>query len=161
MTSLDHLRPQLMVAANRYTLDPTLVEAVVIHESSGVPSAIRYESGFWAKYMSKDPTYRDADPKRVSSSYGLMQVMFVVAIEMGFVYPDPEFLFVPSIGLDAGCKKLRQLLDWAHGVEAQALAAYNGGRGANSTPPYRNQVYATAVLAQRATVQVTLRAMRT
>lgn len=152
MTSLDRLRPLLVRTASRYALDPALVEAMVIHESSGVTSAIRYESAFWAKYMAADPRFLGADPKRVSSSYGLMQVMYVVALEVGFTFGDPEYLFVPEIGLDTGCKKFRQLLDWAQGVEAQALAAYNGGKKANTTPPYRNHVYAEAVLDERTRV---------
>lgn len=160
MTALDYLRPLILVAADRYTLDSTLVEAVVIQESAGITSAIRYESAFWAKYMSADPRFKGADPKRVSSSYGLMQVMYIVAIEVGFRYQEPEYLFVPSIGLDSGCKKLRQLMDWAKGTEAQALAAYNGGKGKNATPPYRNQVYADAVLAHRVQVQAALRTPR-
>lgn len=149
-TATDRIRPLIVSTAGTFQLDPILVEAVVLRESSGITSAIRYEPGFWTKYMSKDARFVNADPHRVSSSYGLMQVMYVVALEVGFGYPDPEYLFVPSIGLDFGCRKLRSLLDWAKGVEAQALAAYNGGKGANVIPPYRNQGYADAVLATRA-----------
>jgi soluble lytic murein transglycosylase-like protein len=153
----DRIRSLIVQVAGVYTLNPDLVEAIIIHESAGVTSAIRYEQGFWVKYMAKDPRFLQSDPHRVSSSYGLMQVMYVVALEVGFTSPDPEYLFVPSIGLDTGCKKLKQLLDWAQGVEAQALAAYNGGKGANSKPPYRNQVYADAVLAIKTHVSLARR----
>lgn len=132
--------------AHSHTLDPRLVSAVVAQESLYRPRAYRYEPGFWERYMKRNPLYRDLDPERVSASYGLMQIMYVVAVEMGFPYRDPEYLFVPSINLEYGCRKLRQLLDWSNGSRAQALAAYNGGKGGNTVLPYRNQAYADAVL---------------
>jgi soluble lytic murein transglycosylase-like protein len=36
------------------------------------------------------------------------------------------------------------------GLDPRALAAYNGGKGGNITPPYRNQPYADKVLAAKA-----------
>jgi soluble lytic murein transglycosylase-like protein len=75
-----------------------------------------------------------------------MQIMYVTAREVGFTQSAPEYLFVPEIGLEFGCRKLRQLLDWAQGRVPQALAAYNGGKKANTTPPYRNQAYVDKVL---------------
>ncbi len=75
-----------------------------------------------------------------------MQVMFVVAKELGFTSPDPELLFVPRVGLDWGCRKLATLLQWSDGDLMQALAAYNGGKGNNQKPPFRNIGYAERVL---------------
>jgi len=72
--------------------------------------------------------------------------MYVVAVELGFT-GDPELLFVPRIGLDWGCRKLATLLQWAEGDVVRALAAYNGGKGGNTTPPLRNLAYAERVLA--------------
>lgn len=141
-------RAQIVAAAAAHQLSPDLVEAVTRVESSGKAYAYRYEPAFWAKYMSADAKWTGANPERVSASYGLMQVLFVVAQEVGFVSPDPEYLFVPAIGLDYGCRKLAQLLAWAGGDVTRALAAYNGGRVANGRPPFRNQAYADKVLTQ-------------
>lgn len=145
MTGVERLRPLITTTAVRYGLDPLLVEAMVIQESGGITSAVRYERGFWDRYLAADPKYKDKDPLRVSSSYGLMQVMYPVAAEQGFPYEDPEYLCVPSIGLDIGCRTFKNLLTWAQGNEDQALAAYNGGKGGNTTPPFRNQTYVERV----------------
>lgn len=137
----------ILQAATNYALPPDLVEALVLVESSGKTYAYRYESAFWTKYLSVAPEWKTSNPERVAASYGLMQIMYVVAREVGFTSPDPELLFVPDVGLDYGCRKLRQLLDWSKGNVEQALAAYNGGKVANAAPPYRNGAYARRVLA--------------
>lgn len=138
-------RREISEAAAAHGLDPRVVEAVVAVESSGRTHAYRFEPQFFDKYLSGKPEWRSAVPERVSASYGLMQVMFVVAKELGFT-GEPELLFVPRIGLDWGCRKLATLMAWAEGDVVRALAAYNGGRGGNTTPPLRNQAYADRVL---------------
>ena len=137
---------EIRTAAAAHGLDPRLVTAQVLVESSGLTHAYRFESGFWSKYMAGRPEWKGANPQRVSASYGLLQVMYVVAVELGFS-GDPELLFVPRIGLDWGCRKLATLLQWAEGDVVRALAAYNGGKGGNTTPPLRNLAYAERVLA--------------
>ena len=141
---------EIRACADRFGLDPQLVAAVVMTESAGKTSAYRYEPQFWAKYLAPKPEWAGENPERVSASYGLMQVLYVTAKEVGFTASAPEYLFVPEIGLEFGCRKLRQVLDWAKGTVPQALAAYNGGRVANAAPPYRNQTYVDRVLAWRA-----------
>lgn len=139
-------RMEIAAAAANHQLAPALVEAITIVESSGKPYAYRYEPAFYARYMAHDPRWAHANPERVAASYGLMQIMFPVAQEVGFDHPEPEYLFVPAIGLEFGCRKFAALLRWAEGDIAQALAAYNGGQGGNVTPPFRNQKYADRVL---------------
>lgn len=143
--SLTAYRAEIEAIAAQFHLEPDLVEAVVLTESSGKTHAYRFEPGFWQRYLKGKPQYDGANPERVSSSYGLMQVMYPVAREMGFHEDAPEYLFVPTVGLLWGCKKLRSLLDWAKQNVNQALAAYNGGKGGNETPPYRNQHYVDKV----------------
>ena len=138
-------RREIAEAAAAHGLDPRVVEAVVAVESSGRTSAYRYEAGFWAKYLANHPDYRHAVPERVSASYGLMQVMYPVAREMGFP-GEPEMLFVPATGLAYGCRKLAALLTWAEGDLQSALCAYNGGKVANRIEPRRNQAYCDRVL---------------
>lgn len=150
---------EIVAAALKYKLDPVLVEAIVVKESSGNTDAFRFERDFWNRYLKPNKLYAGRNPRRVSSSYGLMQVMYPVAVERG--YPadaSPETLFIPETGLDYGCRQLRFLLDWVDGGWPEipeavrlsaAVAAYNGGKGGNrpTDQPNRNAAYAKAVQA--------------
>lgn len=143
-------RAEVAAMADRFQLDPDLVEAVCMVESSGQTHAYRYEPNFWLRYMAQNPRWAGSIRERVSASYGLMQVMYPVALEMGMPQADPpEFLFVPTIGLQYGCRKLKETLGWAKGDVKAALAAYNGGKTADNKPgvePKRNQAYVNKVL---------------
>lgn len=133
--------------AARHGLDPDLVQAVALVESSGLTHAYRFEPAFWDRYLHDKPEWDGANPARVSASYGLMQVMFPVAVEHGMPRSDPpEYLFVPLIGLDYGCRVLAARLAWAQGDVSAALASYNGGKGGNAPGgPLRNQAYVDRV----------------
>lgn len=149
-------------AAARYGLDPLLVESIVMIESSGNTDAFRFEPDFWNRYLKRNPKYCHLNPRRVSSSYGLMQVMYCRLLEDRISENDtwqPELLFIPENGLDIGCALFKELLEWAlsrpipEGIcvspEEIALAAYNGGRGGNDPSknwPLRNGKYAAKVL---------------
>jgi soluble lytic murein transglycosylase-like protein len=149
-------------AATAAGLDTALVAAVCWQESSFNADAFRHEPAFWNRYLKTNPKYRHLNPRRVSSSYGLMQPMYCRVLEDKMTDNDalpPEHLFVPEMNLRTGCQLLRELLDWAgarttdpaRATEA-ALAAYNGGRGGNSPaePVLRNGKYAREVLAKLA-----------
>lgn len=141
-------RAEVEMMAARHGLSPDLVQAVCLVESSGKTHAYRYEPGFWTRYLQSKPEWDGANPERVSASYGLMQVMFPVAVEFGMERSEPpEYLFVPLIGLDYGCRVLRERLEWASGDLRAALAAYNGGKGGNRPGTrLRNAAYADKVL---------------
>ena len=153
-------RNEIVTAAKAHGLDPLLVEAIVLTESSGNTDAFRFEPNFYNRYIKPYKLYVGQNPRRVSSSYGLMQIMLPVAHERGFLKSQPpEYLFVPEVGLDFGCKHLRYLLDWADGFACSdtqkrdaALASYNGGRGGNkpTDTPLRNASYVRKVLANLA-----------
>jgi hypothetical protein len=141
-------RPLIDTVAARYALDADLLEAQVIIESSGQADAFRWEEGFYQHYiLGKTLPYGDLGPL-AACSYGLLQIMFAVAYELGF-RGRPEELFVPAVGLDLGAKKLRRLVDWAGGDVEQALCAYNGGQGLNHARPFTNQRYATKVFQEK------------
>lgn len=148
---------EIVAMAQKYQLDPLLVEAIVVQESAGNTDAFRFERAFWNRYLKPAKLYPGKNPRRISSSYGLMQLMYPVAIERGYSKDDPpERLFVPEIGLDYGCRQLRHLVDWAAAFASVSpedqrlavLASYNGGRGGN-TPgtSLRNHAYARSVMA--------------
>ena len=86
------------------------------------------------------------------ASWGLMQIMGGVARERGFKGHYLTTLCDPATNLRIGCGYLADLVVWADGDVMQALAAYNGGKRGNSTPPFRNQEYADKVFAARTTI---------
>lgn len=145
-------RAETHAIASRYRLDPDLVTAVALTESSGRTSAYRYEPAFWMRYLAQKPEWVGENPERVSASYGLMQVMYPVARELGYPVTEvPEGLFVPVVGLEYGCRVLAERMAWAKGDTHKALAAYNGGKAGWAAPA--PQAYVTKVLTQLSRVQ--------
>src|SRR5690349_19412236 len=77
-------RREIEEVARAHALDPDLIEAVVLTESSGRTDAFRHEPDFYRRYLQGKPEWAGTNPRRVASSYGLMQVMYPVAKELGF-----------------------------------------------------------------------------
>jgi soluble lytic murein transglycosylase-like protein len=150
---------EIAVIADKHALPIDLVTAVVLVESAGRTDAFRMEPLFWDRYMRNKPEWDGANPRRVASSYGLMQVMYTTALEFGYPGEDPpEGLFVPLVGLEYGCRVLRDRMDWAKGNPESALAAYNGGKPGNAAPGVlRNGDYARRVLTRLAEMQKSAR----
>jgi len=121
-------REEIEVAAARYQLDPLLVESVVWQESAGHADAFRFEPGYWERYCKERAKWRDEDPRRIASSYGLMQIMYPTALDYGYAGP-PEGLFHIPRNLAIGCQILADLIKRMDGDIEKALAAYNGGVG--------------------------------
>lgn len=136
-------RKEIEFAAKQVGLDPDLVEGVMLQESSARADAFRVEPEFYAKYLASLPFYASFNnPRRVGSSYGLMQIMFSTAREYGYT-GAPEGLFDIETNLKLGAKILASLLRKTGDV-AMALAAYNGGLGGTNKPIPR--AYAAQVL---------------
>jgi len=111
---IDRYDPLIYEHANRHSLRPSLVRAV-----------IQVESGFnpWAKSR--------------KGAMGLMQLMPATARELGVTNP-----YDPAQNIRGGTIYLRQLIDRYDGNEELALAAYNAGstaveRYGRTVPPYR------------------------
>jgi hypothetical protein len=147
---------EIVAVATRFQLSPRILTAQVLVESRGCADAFRFEIGIAQqiadgrlkpKYLPKNPS-----PRRIGSSYGLLQVLWVTAADYGFI-GEPELLFVPSIGLEYGADHLATLLKWAAGDYTRALCAFNGGKVGNATPPFRNQAYADRVMAMEQTLR--------
>lgn len=118
--------------AVKYQLSQALILAVIQMESGGNEKAFRFEPGFYDHYLKNNLNWqnimreRNYVPEQVSSSYGLMQLMYTTAWMLGF-RGYPEQLYDPEINIDIGCKYLRQLMDKYDGNHMLALAHYNGG----------------------------------
>lgn len=145
-------RREIEQAAREHGLDADVVEALVLVESSGQADAFRWEPTFFAKYLATNPAYAGQIPRRIGSSYGLMQIMLSTAREHGF-NAEPEFLFLPGVNLDIGCRVLKGLLKWAGGDLAKALEGFNGGKGSigsEATTRYAAKVLATLLKVREA-----------
>lgn len=155
---MTQFRPEIEIAAAQHGLDPDLIQAIVEQESSYRWFAYRFEPEFFARYLKSNPMYAHRDPKEVSASFGLMQVLFTTAIEHGFA-GKPWELFHPDVALDLGCRHLASLMTWARSlytglaggeqsaVTRAALASYNGGKQKNNpNGPLRNGAYADQVM---------------
>lgn len=152
-------------AAETHHMDPTVLLAVAWQESAGGvyidggqwrwhPGRLyRYEPGFWDRYLngkaewvppSNAPATVEAWKRRVSASYGLMQVMYPTAISLGMTRASPpECLFDPYQSCGRGAQLLRKLLDGpAAGKVDAALAAYNTGRARPELTHYDDEVLA-------------------
>jgi len=100
--SIKRWEPLIVQEANRRSLDPDLVAALMWRESRGDPSAIG-----------------------PNGSVGLLQIM---PKEAGFTWrPSKEILLDPSTNLFWGTRTLSIVIQQGDGDVFHALAAYNGG----------------------------------
>ncbi len=128
-------REQLIALAREtaaaHALDAEIVCAVCEQESSWNPWAIRYEGGFFQRYVipewraNRVPSYTEAQARAIS--WGLMQVMGQTAREHGFTSAHLSELCEPATGLAIGCRVLAHKLAAAEGNVARALLLWNGG----------------------------------
>jgi soluble lytic murein transglycosylase-like protein len=121
------------LAAATHKLPADLVKAIIQVESSGNTFAIRYEPGFFTRYVPKDAQRFGAslDTERTARamSFGLMQVMGQVARELGCKEPFLSALCDPVTGIHYGClllAKLRDKYKAVHGWDG-VISAYNQG----------------------------------
>lgn len=121
-------------------IDPQLLLALCHHESAGLRwSAFRYEPAFYDKYV--DAALKLHNPTEAHAqaiSWGLGQVMGLVARELGFKGIDLSELLDPEVGTYWAAKKLKRCLSMKNQDIRLALLAYNGG----SNPKYPDLVLA-------------------
>ena len=159
-------RDLIRTSAQQYTLDPLLVEAVVMKESGGNPFAWNPEPHYCYLWNVKTntPFRRLTDAEEVSerppadfpvlagdrgqewwgqqASWGLMQIMGGLGRELAYRGPYLPGLCDPTTNLQFGCLHLAGLLRWAKGDIAKALSAYNAGKIKSA----QGAAYAVAVL---------------
>ena len=146
------------VYGKKYSIPKLLLKAVAVCESGLNQTAYRYEPAFFRRYLKDKPEWKDRDPAEVSSSYGLMQLMFTTAVSLGF-HGSGEDLYNPVINIELGAKLIRKLLDkviadrkfekffWLSPL-AISMAMYNGGSTLNPDDKgnLRNEKYVIRVL---------------
>jgi soluble lytic murein transglycosylase-like protein len=135
-----------LTIAKRHALDPSLVCALIEQESAWNTHAIRYEPGFFAKYVAplftnnkvEPPTNTEANSRAIS--WGLMQVMGQSAREIGFIGQFLSELCDPAIGIEVGCLLFARKLGAAHGDIDDALQCWNGGANPNYAAEVRSRM---------------------
>lgn len=141
-------------AAKRYQLPAPLVLAIVQAESGGDPWAIRYEPGFFQRYiagkpvLARAPCSEQTEATMQATSWGLMQVMGATARERGFRGVFLSEMCDPRIGLDWGCCHLDHLTK-KHlkvGGWAAVVAAYNAGSPKKENGQFVNQAYVDKIV---------------
>lgn len=138
--------------AAQHGLPTTLVQAIVQVESNGRPWAVRYEPGFFSRYVEGRqpavyaPCSRDTEEHLRACSFGLMQIMGQTARELGFRGVYLTELCDPGVGLEWGCRLLAALVVRHHGQLTRVAAAYNAG-SVRLTPQgeFVNQAYVDRV----------------
>lgn len=126
--------PIIQPIAQKYGLDPALVAAFCVVESTDNENAMRFEPAFLEHYVDQEPDFwgncnQTTERYTRAFSFGPMQIMGEVARELGFQGEYLSELCNPANGIEYGCKLLAQKRDkylpgfgW-DGV----IAAYNAG----------------------------------
>ena len=138
------IRKVIKEKALKYGIDPDLIEAFCLVESSDDPDAERFEPDFKKRYID----YMKLDNEEAegrATSYGLMQIMGQVARELGFKGQFSE-LFTPEIGLEYSIRHLKHFIDKYNkqGMN-HAIAAYNAGSARIKGGLFVNQGYVDKV----------------
>lgn len=146
---LPEIASLIQTAALAQGLDPKLISAIVLMESTGNPWLTRYEPNwkyfYFQEYFAKTNRVTiQTETIMQATSWGLMQIMGSGARELGFSAEMPR-LILPENSLLYGCKKLKKL-----SVKAQnqndLIAAYNAGSARkNADGSYVNQDYVNGV----------------
>lgn len=131
--------------ANFYGLPMDLLKQQVIHESSGLADAFRFEHAFYDRFIRTNQNAKGFKYGPLAAcSFGLMQVLLETAMEDGFD-GRPEDLFMPRVGLNWGAKHMKKLWDVLGGTPEtykRALARYNGTGDAATA--YADAIYVAA-----------------
>jgi soluble lytic murein transglycosylase-like protein len=130
----------ILQTSNTYNLDYELLKAQIQVESNFDHLAFRHEPSFFEHYLKNNDKALSKQYGPIGAcSFGLMQILLEVAMELGF-RDRPEKLFIPQIGLAFGALKMQSLLKWAHNDYDKALSAYNSGMGSPLNVTYINKV---------------------
>jgi soluble lytic murein transglycosylase-like protein len=131
-------QPELIALAKQAAaaaeLDPALVCAIVEQESGWEPWAVRYEPGYYERYVAPHG-FTPTEAQARSFSWGLMQMMGDSARSLGFT-GHLASLCDPATGLAWGCRFFVEKVKLAGGDVRKGLLYWNGG----GNPEYPDQV---------------------
>lgn len=128
----------LVAASKKYGVPVPVLIATISTESSGKPDGKRYEDQFYSRYIKDQERWKNNPyykfPERISSSYGLVQIMYTTAYDVGF-RGAPEDLLDPAKNIDAGAAFIASNSQKKeHGWDPPKIAcAYNAGRVRKTT----------------------------
>ena len=110
-----------------------------VESSGGTNVGPRYEPGFQRRYLQGKPRWealaKQYGWQAVSSSYGPWQIMYPVAVELGFT-GSPQQLADPAVNRQYFDKKFLKDYQATKGSLTKTLLRYNGG----ADPTYPNRV---------------------
>jgi len=144
-------------------IEPELLKAIAWRESSLDPSASRYGRAERRAYRKAYQRWRRHGVRFwldhplsergdiLWRSFGLMQVLYVVAVEVGYpVDADPEGLYDPEVNVRMGARHFRRCLNKAGNISS-AISLYNAGRIQidPATGHFPNQSYVDSVMRMR------------
>jgi soluble lytic murein transglycosylase-like protein len=148
LQSPEYLSSLIVKYSNEYQLKPQIIAAIIWQESRGKPWAIRYEHGFYQRYLQdknredlsgfvplKIPTL-NSEKRARAFSWGAMQIMGETARSIGYAEEYLSTLCFPEENIKIGCLYLRHLLNDYAGLSEdeqyrKALLRYNGGGNLN------------------------------
>ncbi|MBD3304945.1 transglycosylase SLT domain-containing protein [candidate division KSB3 bacterium] len=122
----------ILSASKKHGVPVPVIIATISTESSGNAKAYRYEPLFYRRYIKNKPQWKENPyydaPRRISASYGLMQIMYPTAYNVGF-RGEPEGLYDPLINIQAGAAYIASAYQVKHhGWDPPKIAcAYNAG----------------------------------
>lgn len=144
MQTKDQLIALAKQIAASYALDPAIVCGICERESSWNTLEIRYEDGFfekWIRPMTESGAVTDKTEARARAiSWGLMQIMGQSARLRGYHGSFAGLCADPGLGINYGCRHFKAYLDADGGNVEEALQHYNGGSNQN----YSNEVLVLA-----------------
>lgn len=140
------------IKSQKYDIPLNLILAIASIESRSYPYALRYEPGYFKRYVSQAPetygyTSMETERRALAMSWGSMQIMGGTARMMGFKGVSLAELVDPEVNLEFSVKYLAHLRDKyyaEHGWEG-VIAAYNAGSPRKKNGFYVNQTYVDKV----------------
>jgi hypothetical protein len=141
-------------AAAMFKVEAAVLKAIAMQESGLVWISYRFgksERRFYRKYIEGKPEWMKhryyTEPKVIAASWGLMQIMYTTAVQMGLPREAPwHTIMEPETNILLGARYYANQMD-RYGNASAAIAAYNAGspRVVEGTNRFENQDYVDKV----------------
>lgn len=141
-------------AAATLKVEAAILKAIGMQESGLVWIAYRFgkaERRFYRRYIEGKPEWMKHryynEPKVIAASWGMMQLMYTTAVQMGLPREAPwHTIMEPEMNILLGARYFANQMD-RYGNVSAAIAAYNAGspRVIEGTSRFENQDYVDRV----------------